>query len=74
MGKPEGASEYYLVMVHYPPLSFWRLSEGELTGEQRVKPPGTQGESVCTKRPFFPFTHLFYSTLGLKCIFFYWLE
>lgn len=62
MGKPEGGSEYYLVMVHYPPLSFWRLSEGELTGDQRAKPPGTQGESVCTKLAFSPSNHLFYST------------
>lgn len=54
MGKPGGGPEYYLVMVHYPPLSFWSLSE--------AKPPGSQGEPVCTKLAFSPFNHLFYST------------
>lgn len=49
MGNPELGSDYDLVMVRCPLLSFRRLSGSELTGDQRVKPPGRRAGSACTK-------------------------
>lgn len=45
MGKPEGGSEDDSVLVRCPRLC---LSEGELTGDQRVKPPRRRAGSVRT--------------------------